>query len=106
MLSHIGNGYKTTITTADANGEFAFEHVPFGKHHFFALAGDMASRHERYQGESVTTFTIDPPTEPIVLKMKPAPSIRVHVAAKDGGAPIAGAAREARLDRHQRRLEE
>jgi hypothetical protein len=91
MLTYKANGYKTSATTTDAQGEFAFEKVPAGSHHIFALADDLASRHERYQGTRVDFDAKHPPTEPIVLKMSPAPSIKVGVTVKDGGAAVADA---------------
>jgi hypothetical protein len=91
MLTHKENGYKTTTTTTDAQGEFVFDNVPTGAHHFFALADDLASRQERYHGMQVVFDPTRPTAEPLVLKMSPAPSIKAHVTAKDGGAPIADA---------------
>ena len=91
MLTHKENGYKTSTTTTDTQGVFAFEKVPPGSHHVFAIADDLASRQERYHGTRVDFDATHPPMDPIVLKMSPAPSIKAHVTAKDGGAALADA---------------
>jgi BlaR1 peptidase M56/Carboxypeptidase regulatory-like domain len=84
-----GKGFDTRTTETDNAGNFEFTDVPTGSHRLLALLDDMASRGMRYQATKITVDADQSP-EPVVLKLSPAPSIKVHVAKADG-APVADA---------------
>jgi len=80
---------KRTATT-DAQGEFVLENVAKGKHRVLAFFDDLVSRQERYRGLEVTVPQAA--DQPIVLKLAPAASIKVHVTSKANGEPVSDAA--------------
>ncbi len=80
----------TRRTTSDAKGEFTFTGVAPGKYGIWALHGDLASRTRMHGGDSVTVPDRGN-AGPVVLKMQPAPSVRIKVVTQADGAPIAGA---------------
>ncbi len=84
--------YDVRTTTSDAAGNFTFDNVAAGDHRLLALLDDLASRATRYQGQKVTIDPQHPPTQPVVLRLSPAPSIQVHVQDLSTGKPIADAA--------------
>ena len=82
-------GFRTRTTQADAKGKFGFDGVLTGRYRVLAQLDGLSSRRVRYRA---TKFDFDAahPAD-LELKLSPAPSIRVHVAAKADGSPVAGA---------------
>ncbi len=83
-------GQRPRLTKTDARGGFAFDAVPRGEYVVLCFHDGLASRSRRYQGD-VVTVRRDESTRPVVLKMRPAVSLRVKVLAQPDGKPIAGA---------------
>ena len=92
LLVNDAAGYRESerIVPSDEQGNFVFHDVPDGPHRLVAVTANLASRRARIDATKMKVAAGAAP-EPVVLKLSPAPSVKVHVTRQADGKPLAGA---------------